>query len=232
MKWTRRALHRVAAALGLAILWPVFLVVAVAVKIEDWGAVFFRQERVGRGGRRFRIWKFRTMVPNAERVGLQLTAGSDPRVTRVGRWLRRLKIDELPQLLNVLAGDMNLVGPRPEVPRYVAQYTAAQQAVLDFVPGITDPGSLVFRHESEMLAGAADPEAAYVRDILPEKLRISTSYAARATTWTDAQILLLTLAVFLPGLDASVDRWLRHIDRTPAPRPIGPAHFGAKAREP
>ncbi len=189
----KRFLDVCGALIGLVALWPVGLVVALAITLEDGGPVFFRQERVGAGGRRFRIWKFRTMVVDAEQRGRPLTVGADPRVTRVGRWLRRHKLDELPQLLNVLAGEMSLVGPRPEVPRYVAHYTPEQQAVLRLIPGITDPASIRYYDESEHLARAADPERCYIEEIMPEKIRLNLEYAAHATPWTDLQVVLSTL---------------------------------------
>jgi lipopolysaccharide/colanic/teichoic acid biosynthesis glycosyltransferase len=181
------------ALIGLLTLWPLLLVIGAAIKLEDGGPVFFRQERVGIGGRRFRLWKFRTMVTDAERRGGQLTVGGDPRVTAAGRWLRQFKLDELPQLLNVLRGEMSLVGPRPEVPRYVGLYTAEQRAVLRLVPGITDPASIRYRDESAELARAVDPERLYVEEIMPEKIRLNLEYAARATPWTDFLVVLSTL---------------------------------------
>lgn len=189
----KRALDLCGAVLGLVVLWPVGLLIALAIVLDDQGPVFFRQERVGRGGRTFRMWKFRTMIVDAERVGGQLTVGGDARVTRVGRWLRRLKLDELPQLFNVVRGDMSLVGPRPEVPRYVAQYTPEQRAVLALVPGITDPASIRYYDESAELARAADPERAYVEEIMPAKIRLNLEYAAQATPWTDLCVVLATL---------------------------------------
>jgi lipopolysaccharide/colanic/teichoic acid biosynthesis glycosyltransferase len=183
---------------GLFVLWPVLLIVALLIKLDDGGSVFFRQERVGRAGRAFRVWKFRTMVPDAERRGGALTVGDDPRTTRVGRWLRDSKVDELPQLFNVLAGEMSLVGPRPEVPRYVARYSADQRRVLDLVPGITDPASIAYSRESELLARAADPERYYVTAVMPDKIRINLTYAAHANRWTDLKVVLETLGHLRP----------------------------------
>jgi len=137
--------------------------------------------------------KFRTMVVDADKVGSLLTVGRDPRTTPVGRWIRRLKLDELPQLWNVLRGEMSLVGPRPEVPRYVALYTAEQWRVLDLVPGITDRASIKYREESELLAQASDPQTVYVSQILPDKIRLNLEYAAHATVWTDFLVVLSTL---------------------------------------
>jgi len=175
------------------VLWPAFLVIAVLIKLDDGGAVFFRQLRVGRYGREFRVWKFRTMIARAEQCGGPLTVGDDPRITRVGRWLRHSKLDELPQLFNVLAGQMSLVGPRPEVPHYVALYTPDQRRVLDLVPGITDPASIAYRDESALLAQAPDWERQYIEVIMPEKIRLNLAYAARATQWKDFLVVVVTL---------------------------------------
>jgi lipopolysaccharide/colanic/teichoic acid biosynthesis glycosyltransferase len=193
MTRAKRTLDLVGAGAGVVLLSPIFLVVALLVKTEDGGPVFFRQERVGYRGRPFSIWKFRTMVPGAELRGLPLTVGRDVRVTRVGAWLRRLKLDELPQLFNVLAGDMTLVGPRPEVPRYVASYGLEQRRVLELVPGVTDEASIRYLDESAVLAAAADPEQMYVDEIIPEKIRINLAYAAHATVWTDIRVILATV---------------------------------------
>ena len=189
----KRACDVTGALLGLAVLWPLLLVIGGAIAVEDGWPVLFRQERVGRDGRSFRLWKLRTMVRGAEQRGRQITVGADPRITRVGRWLRAMKLDELPQLVNVLRGEMSLVGPRPEVPRYVALYTPAQRAVLALTPGITDPASLRYYDESRVLDGAEDPERLYVDQIMPEKIRVNLEYAARATAWSDVVVVLATV---------------------------------------
>lgn len=189
----KRVLDFLLSLFGIIILSPLLALIAVEVKISDGGPVFFRQERVGRNGRRFRIWKFRTMTVGADKMGPLLTVGQDPRVTKVGRWLRQTKLDELPQLINVLAGEMSLVGPRPEVPRYVALYTEEQKAVLKLLPGITDPASIRFRNESELLATAADPERYYVEIVMPEKIRLNLEYASKASVWTDIAVIIHTL---------------------------------------
>ncbi|HEU6453249.1 MAG TPA: sugar transferase [Gemmatimonadaceae bacterium] len=184
---------------GLVVLAPLFVLVGIAIAVDGWeggsGSVLFAQERVGLRGSRFRMWKFRTMVADAERRGAQLTVGADPRITRVGRWLRRLKLDELPQLFNVLRGEMSLVGPRPEVPRFVALYTEAQRAVLELVPGITDPASIRYRDEASELARAADPERCYIEEIMPEKIHLNLEYAKIATPWTDLLVVLSTIGL-------------------------------------
>ncbi|MFM2328243.1 MAG: hypothetical protein RLZZ494_346 [Pseudomonadota bacterium] len=193
----KRAFDVLASALGLALLWLPGLVVAALIRWDSPGPVFFRQERVGRFGRPFRIHKFRTMRVNAEQAG-QLTVGADARITRIGAFLRAHRLDELPQLIDVFLGDMSLVGPRPEVPRYVAHYPAAlRDVVLSVRPGVTDPASLRFRNESEQLAAAADPEREYIEVILPAKLACAADYAQHASFVTDVGVLLRTLKVLV-----------------------------------
>lgn len=175
------------------------LLLALAIRLDSPGPVFFRQERVGRHGRLFRIHKFRTMREAAEAAG-QLTVGEDPRITRLGRWLRGHRLDELPQLMDVLRGDMSLVGPRPEVPRYVALYPAELKSlVLSVRPGITDPASLAYRHEAQVLAASADPERTYIEELLPAKLAASAEYARTASLWTDLKVLARSVGVLLRG---------------------------------
>ena len=182
--------------MALLLLSPLMLLVALAIRLDSPGPVFFRQERVGRGGRSFRIHKFRTMRQDAPAIGPAVTVGRDPRITRVGHWLRDRRIDETPQLIDVLLGDMSLVGPRPEVPRYVAHYPSALAAVVLAVrPGITDPASLAHIDEAELLAAAADPDRAYIEQVLPGKLALQADYARSANLWTDLQVLVRTLAV-------------------------------------
>jgi lipopolysaccharide/colanic/teichoic acid biosynthesis glycosyltransferase len=198
MTRTKRVMDVCGSLVGLVVLAPLFVLVGIAIAVDGrngGGSVFFAQERVGLRGKPFRMWKFRTMVADAERRGAQLTVGADPRITRVGRWLRRLKLDELPQLLNVLRGEMSLVGPRPEVSRFVALYDDAQRAVLELVPGITDPASIRYRDEAAELARAADPERCYIDEIMPEKIRLNLEYAERATTFEDLLVILSTLGV-------------------------------------
>jgi lipopolysaccharide/colanic/teichoic acid biosynthesis glycosyltransferase len=188
----KRAFDVVAAVVGLVLLAPLFLLVAAWIRLDSPGPVFFRQERVGRGGRPFRIHKFRTM--RVEAGGPALTVGADPRITRAGAFLRRTKIDELPQLLDVLRGDMSVVGPRPEVARYVAAYPPAlREKVLSVRPGITDPASLQFRDESSLLARAADPEREYREVVLPAKLRLAADYVDTASLGGDLRLIAATL---------------------------------------
>ena len=194
----KRLFDLMGAAVALLLLSPLLLVVAVVIKLDAPGPVFFRQERVGRFGRPFRIHKFRTMVVDAPQRGLALTVGADPRITRSGAWLRRTRLDELPQLMDVLAGHMSLVGPRPEVPRYVQHYPPAlRERALAVRPGITDPSSLDFLDEGELLAAAADPEREYIDRILPRKLQAAADYAARATLWTDLGVIARTVRMLL-----------------------------------
>lgn len=190
----KRLFDIVCAAIGLLLLSPLLLAVAAWIKLDSAGPVMFRQERVGRLGRTFRIHKFRTMRVDAPRLGPQITIGEDARITRSGRWLRATKVDELPQLWDVLRGAMSLVGPRPEVPRYVAMYPAElREVVLSVRPGITDPASLSFRNESELLAKAADPEREYVEVVMPMKLRLAADYVRNASLGGDIRLILATL---------------------------------------
>lgn len=189
----KRAFDLSAAFLGLLLLSPLLLAMALWIRLDSPGPVFFRQERVGRGGVPFRIHKFRTMRTDAERHG-QLTVGADARVTRAGRLLRKTKLDELPQLIDVLTGRMSLVGPRPEVPRYVACYPAAQRdKILALRPGITDWASIRMIDENEILGRADDPERAYLEQVLPEKLAYYERYADTHTLFQDIRIILATL---------------------------------------
>lgn len=190
----KRAFDLLLAGLGLLLLSPLLLLIALAVRLDSAGPVFYRQVRVGRDGVPFRIHKFRTMTHDPRAAGPQITVGADPRITRVGAWLRRHKLDELPQLVDVLQGTMSLVGPRPEVPRYVALYPEALRAkVLSVRPGITDLASIAFRHESELLARAADPEREYVQVVMPQKLALAARYAETASLGLDLKILWRTL---------------------------------------
>ncbi len=194
----KRVFDVVLASLGIVLLSPLLLLIALAIKLDSHGAVFYRQQRVGLHGAPFHIHKFRTMTNDPHAGGLQITVGADARITRVGAVLRRHKLDELPQLLDVLAGTMSLVGPRPEVPRYVALYPPELRAkVLSVRPGITDAASLAFRDESTLLARAADPEREYVQVVMPQKLALAASYADSASLGLDLKILWRTLRVLL-----------------------------------
>lgn len=195
MKRSKRIVDITLALVGLTVCLPIFIVISVCIKLDDGGPVFFMQERVGRGGKLFNIVKFRTMRLNADRVGPAITIGADPRITRVGSWLRKTKLDELPQLWNVLVGQMSFVGPRPEVPQYVRYYNSEQRKVLNLVPGITDPASIKYRNESEILAQSQDPIRTYVEQIMPDKIKINLQYARTATIWTDLKLIVVTVLV-------------------------------------
>ncbi|HEY1064474.1 MAG TPA: sugar transferase [Pirellulales bacterium] len=190
----KRLFDLAVAAPGLVLLAPALVIIAVLVKLSSRGPAIFRQTRVGRHGRPFTLYKFRSMVVDAESRGGQLTGSNDARITSVGAWLRKLKLDELPQLWNVIRGEMSLVGPRPEVPRYVERYSPEQRRVLELTPGVTDPASLRYFDEGELLAQADDPESLYVREIMPEKIHLNLEYQRRATIWSDLGIVLATLA--------------------------------------
>ena len=202
----KRAFDIALSALGLLLLLPVFLLVALAVRLSGPGPIFFRQVRVGRGGREFKILKFRTMVADAPAKGGEITVGGDPRITAVGRVLRRYKLDELPQLWNVLVGDMSLVGPRPEVPRYVALYNEEQRKVLSVRPGITDYASLIYFNESEVLARSSDPERTYVQEVMPRKLALNLIYLKRRSFFEDLRIILATVYISLQGIVSRAGR--------------------------
>ena len=189
----KRLFDLLASGLGLLLLFPLFLLLALLVKLSSPGPVFYRGMRVGKRGRPFKMLKFRTMVADAEARGLPLTVGGDSRITGVGRFLRKAKLDELPQLWNVLVGEMSLVGPRPEAQKYVDLYTDDQRKVLELRPGITDPASIKYRNENEILAAAVDPEKAYIANIMPDKVRLNLSYASRASVLSDLGIIFRTL---------------------------------------
>lgn len=193
----KRTFDLLCAALGLIVFSPMLALLAALVKTEDGCSVFYRGVRVGLGGRPFRILKFRTMRPDAERLGGSSTANDDPRVTRIGAVLRRYKLDELPQLWNVLCGEMSLVGPRPEVQRFVDLYTEEERAILTVRPGLTDWASLWNIDEGAVLEGSADPDRTYCELIRPRKLRLQLAYVRRAGFWTDLGILCETVGAVL-----------------------------------
>jgi len=198
-KTGKRVFDCVIAAMGLLLLSPVLLVLSLLVKLSSSGPVLYRQERVGRGGKPFYIAKFRSMFEDADKFGPQITSAGDHRVTSVGRTLRRLKLDELPQLWNVLNGDMSLVGPRPEVPRYVGCYSISQRRILTVRPGITDPASIAFRQEEQLLGAQPDPDRYYRDVVLPEKLSMNLQYVNRISFSYDLSLLLRTTGtIFVP----------------------------------
>lgn len=171
---------------------PVLLLLCLLIKLSDRGPVFYLAKRIGKSGSPFDLYKFRTMIVDADQVGPAVTTSGDSRVTSIGKFLRRTKLDELPQLLNVLKGEMNLVGPRPEDPRYVALYTPTQRQILDFVPGITSAASLTYRNEEEMLTGD-DWETVYQHKVMPEKIAIDLAYMASANVFTDLKLIFQTV---------------------------------------
>ena len=180
-------------SLGLVVLSPVFLVVSLCIVADSRGGVFYRQTRVGKDGKDFRLYKFRSMRSGSDKKGLITVGSKDARVTRVGYFLRKYKLDELPQLLNVLKGDMSLVGPRPEVRKYVDIYTADQRRVLSVVPGITDYASIEYVDENRILGEAADPDKTYVEKIMPDKIRYNMKYIEHRTVGEYFKIIFLTL---------------------------------------
>lgn len=182
------------ASAGLLALAPVLILVAIWIKLDSKGPVFFRQVRVGQFGIPFRIHKFRTMTVEQPSSSLQITVGADARITRSGKWLRKYKIDELPQLIDVITGTMSIVGPRPEVPKYIAAYPEdLRTRVLSVKPGITDRASLEFRDENALLATATDPEREYIEKILPIKQRYYLDYVKQRSLWLDIKIILMTV---------------------------------------
>ena len=196
----KRVVDVLASALGIFVLSPALIIVACAIKLTSPGPAFYRQVRIGKQGRPFQILKFRSMVVDLTCSGLGITASGDSRVTRIGKFLRQYKIDEVPQLWNVLLGEMSLVGPRPELPAYVALYTREQRQVLSAKPGITDPASLAYRHEEKILAEHGNPECFYQMTILPDKLARNIAYLQQVSFTTDICVIVETLAsVFLPS---------------------------------
>jgi lipopolysaccharide/colanic/teichoic acid biosynthesis glycosyltransferase len=202
----KRLFDIVGSALGLVLLLPLFLVIAIVIKVDSPGPIFFRQERVGKCGCLFRIFKFRSMIADASHRGTALTVRADRRITRVGEFLRRSKLDELPQLMNVLAGDMSLVGPRPEVPEFMTFYTAEQRAIITSMrPGITDYAAILFRDESSLLDQSGDPVDIYRREIMPLKFAYYERYSREIELLNDLRIILATMILLAVG---GLPRWL------------------------
>jgi len=193
----KRLLDITGSLIGLLCISPVLLVVALWIKLDSSGPIFYRQVRVGRYGKDFRIYKFRSMYTDSDRKGLITIGDRDPRVTRSGYYIRKYKLDELPQLINVLVGDMSFVGPRPEVRKYVNMYTEAQLHVLDVRPGITDAASIKYRNENELLATQDDPDRYYVEVIMQDKLAINLEYVSQCSIWRDIQLITQTLKAIL-----------------------------------
>lgn len=196
----KRLFDVVVASIGLVVLFPLGLLVGLLLKLSDRGPVFYGQTRIGQFGKPFRIWKFRSMVVNADQIGMPLTSGDDTRITSLGRLLRKTKLDELPQLWNVLKGEMSFVGPRPEVSRYVERYTPEQREVLNYKPGITDAATMFFRNEEAFLSGSQDVEDFYLRYCLPNKIKLNHTYARQATLVQDIWIILQTICPYWLGV--------------------------------
>lgn len=193
----KRFFDIISSGLGLIVLSPLFAVLAVWIKADSKGPVFYRQTRVGRNNRDFRLYKFRSMRPDSDKLGLITVGGHDPRVTRSGYYIRKYKLDEFPQLINVFIGDMSLVGPRPEVRKYVDMYTPEQMHVLDVRPGITSLASIRYRNENEILAAADDPDKAYIEKVMPDKLAIDLEYVSKANLLTDISLIFTTFKAIL-----------------------------------
>lgn len=193
---SKRVFDIILSLFGLAILLPFILIIAIFIKFDSKGPVFFKQVRITKNEREFKIIKYRTMKVGADKYS-QITVGEDSRITRVGAFLRRYKLDEIPQLINVLLGDMSLVGPRPEVPKYVALYTDEQKEVLKVKAGITDYASIEFSNENDLLASEEDPEKAYIEKIMPQKIELNKKYLSEISILTDIKIILLTIKKIL-----------------------------------
>lgn len=195
----KRVFDLVFSLTGLALLSSFFLIATVAIKLESPGPVFYRGTRVGRYGKPFKIYKFRSMVQNTDKLGADSTSNSDARITNVGRLIRKFKLDEFSQLINVLIGDMSLVGPRPEVQKFVDMYTDEEKAILTLRPGITDWSSIKFHNEGEIIesSGIADADEAYLRLIRPEKLRLQLKYLRERSLWLDVKIILATVITII-----------------------------------
>ena len=189
----KRIFDFVVSLLGVIILSPIFIIVSIAIKMDSKGDILFLQKRVGRYGKEFNIYKFRTMVTDAEKLGKQITVGNDSRITKVGAFLRKFKIDELPQLFNVLKGDMSLVGPRPEVPKYVNLYNEEQKKVLNVRPGITDMASLRYKDENEILGKVDNPEEYYINVIMKDKLSLNLEYIEKSNVFFDIYLIVKTI---------------------------------------
>ncbi len=193
----KRLFDILASGCGLLVLSPIFIIVAIWIKFDSPGPVFYRQTRVGRHNKDFRIFKFRSMRVGSDKGSLVTIGGRDPRVTRSGYFIRKFKIDELPQLINVFTGDMSLVGPRPEVRHYVNYWTPEQMRVLDVRPGITDPASIRFRNENELLEKAQDPERYYIDVIMQEKIKLYLEYVEKSSFWYDIKLIFQTFKVII-----------------------------------
>ena len=193
----KRIFDIVASGLGLLAFSPIFIILAIWIKLDSKGPIFYRQVRVGRHNKDFRIFKFRSMRVGSDKGSLVTIGGRDPRITRSGYFIRKFKFDELPQLINVFVGDMSLVGPRPEVRHYVDYWTEEQMHVLDVRPGITDPASIKFRNENELLEKAEDPEKYYIDVVMQEKIKLYLEYVEKSSFWYDIKLIFKTFQVII-----------------------------------
>ena len=192
----KRIFDIISSLFGLILLSPFIIIIAILIKLDSKGPIFFKQVRVTKNGREFKIFKYRTMKIGSDKYS-QITVGKDSRITKVGDFLRKYKLDEIPQLINVLIGDMSLVGPRPEVPKYVALYTEEQREILKVRAGITDYASIEFSNENDILANETDPEKAYIEKIMPRKIELNKKYLSEISVMTDIKIILLTIKKIL-----------------------------------
>lgn len=206
----KRAFDIIASTFGLILLFPIFLIISYLIKREDGGPIFYRGVRVGQHGKLFRIFKFRTMVVNAEKIGGPSTADDDPRITRIGKLIRKHKLDELPQLINVLKGEMSFVGPRPEVQQYVDMFTDQEKQILNVKPGITDWASLWNSDEGAVLAGSPDPEKTYMEKIRPTKIKLQIYYVKNKSFLNDLKIIFLTILAVLTKRSLDADALLNN----------------------
>ncbi|WP_340084391.1 sugar transferase [Siminovitchia sp. FSL H7-0308] len=193
----KRTMDVILSLAGLVIISPLLFIISICIKLDSRGPVFFKQTRVGRYEEPFQIFKFRTMIVDAEKKGKQITVGKDSRITKTGQFLRKYKLDELPQLINVLIGDMSLVGPRPEVPKYTAYYTNEQKRIFEIRPGITDYASIKYRNENEVLAKSEDPEKTYIEEVMRDKLSLNLKYLDQQSVINDVKIIFMTIIAIL-----------------------------------
>lgn len=195
----KRIFDLISSFFGLLLLMPILAIISIVIKLDSKGTVFFRQVRIGKDEREFKIFKFRTMEVETKSEGMQITVGKDKRITKSGYFLRKTKLDELPQLINVLLGNMSFVGPRPEVPKYVAMYDKNQKSILKVKPGITDIASIYFRNECDILAYEIEPEKAYVEKIMPFKIELNNLYISNINIRNDIKIIYLTIYAVISG---------------------------------
>jgi lipopolysaccharide/colanic/teichoic acid biosynthesis glycosyltransferase len=192
-KYGKRIFDVAASIIGLIVLLPLFIIIAILIKLNDKGPIFYKQKRIGQNFKPFKLLKFRTMIVNADKIGPAVTKDGDPRITKIGKFLRKTKLDELPQLWNVIRGDMSIVGPRPEVEKYIQYYEDDYKEILKVKPGITDYATIKFRNEEEILSKYDDTESAYIKYVLPEKIKLYKTYIKEISFLTDLKIIFWTL---------------------------------------